>query len=127
MSIGYFGPESMGRLLELARHRLTQWMNANPSITQTAVGKAVGHNQTWVSRFRQGAQDADIDELEAMARVYGHTLQELLDLRPDPKERALVEAYRQLRPEARAIAVQLLQQMVPPMTARARTRLHTDE
>lgn len=120
--MGYFCHAQMGRLLELARQRLTQWMDANPKITQAAVGRAVGHNQTWVSRFRQGSQDADIDELDAMAKVYGHTLMELIDLRPDPKERDLVEAYRQLRPEARALAVQMMEAMLPPRAERGRTR-----
>ena len=119
--MGYFYHAEMGQLLELARERLTQWMDANPSITQATVGRAVGHNQTWVSRFRQGAQDADIDELASMARVFGHTLMELLDLRPDPKERELIEAYRQLRPEARQLAIQMLKTMIPP-AAHARTR-----
>lgn len=125
--MGYFRHTEMGRLLELARHRLTQWMDANPTITQTAIGRAVGHNQAWVSRFKLGAQDADIDELEAMAKVFGHTLNELLDLRPDPKERDLLDAYRQLRPEARALAVQMLRSMIPPPAAHVRTRKRNDE
>lgn len=124
--MGYFCHADMGRLMELARHRLVQWMAANPQITQTAVGKAVGHHQVWVSRFKTGAQDASVDELDAMARVYGHTLTELLDLRPEPKERALVDAYRNLRPEARTLAVQMLQSMIPP-AARGRTRGRSDE
>ena len=124
--MGYFCHADMGRLMELARQRLVQWMAANPQITQVAVGRAVGHHQVWVSRFKTGAQDASIDELEAMARVYGHTLAELLDLRPEPKERALIDAYRKLRPDARALAVQMLEQMVPP-TARGRSRGRSDE
>lgn len=89
-------------------------MDANPKITQTEVGRAIGHNQAWVSKFRLGQMDADIDDLDGMARVYGHTLIELVDLRPDPKERALIEAYRALRPEARELAVKMLEAMTPP-------------
>lgn len=125
--MGYFGHAEMGRLMELARQRLVQWMDANPRITQVAIGRAVGHHQVWVSRFKLGQQDADIDELEAMAKVFGHTLAELLDLRPDPKERALIEAYRKLRPEARTLAVQMLETMIPPNAVRARTRGRNDE
>lgn len=117
----------MGRLMELARHRLTQWMDANPKITQVAIGRAVGHHQVWVSRFKSGAQDASIDELEAMARIFGHTLMELLDLRPEPKERELIEAYRRLRPEARGLAVQMLQAMIPPSAERGRTRARSGD
>lgn len=125
--MGYFCHAEMGRLMELARHRLTQWMDANPKITQTAIGRAIGHHQVWVSRFRSGAQDADVDELEAMAKLFGHTLAELFDLRPDPKERDLIEAFRKLRPEARSLVIQMLQQMTPPTGARGRSRARTDE
>jgi hypothetical protein len=93
---------------------LVQWMDANPKITQVALGRAVGHHQVWVSRFRSGAQDADIDELEAMAKAFGHTLNELCDLRPDPKEHALLEAFRQLTPPNRELAVTLLQALIQP-------------
>mgnify|MGYP001602080786 FL=1 len=102
-------------------------MEANPKITQTEIGRAAGHNQGWVSKYKLGQQDADVDELAAMARVFGHTLMELLDLRPDPKERELVEAYRQLRPEARTLATQMLQAMIPPPAERVRTRARTGD
>lgn len=124
--MGYFCHEEMGRLMELARARLIQWMDANPKITQVALGRAVGHHQVWVSRFKAGAQDADIDELEAMAKAYGHTLNELFDLRPEPKENALIEAYRSLSPPNRVLAVQMLQALIPP-PARAPARKRNGE
>ena len=111
--MGYFCHAEMGRLMELARHRLTQWMEANPKITQVALGRAVGHHQVWVSRFKAGAQDADLDELEAMAKAYGHTLTELLDLRPDTKEQDLIDAYRALPVAKRPLAVATLEAMIP--------------
>lgn len=112
--MGYFGHTEMGgRLMELARHRLTQWMDANPKITQVALGKAVGHHQVWISRFRSGAQDADIDELEAMAKMYGHTLAELFDMRPDPNEQRLVEAFRALPSSKRELGISALEAMLP--------------
>lgn len=118
--MGYFRHTQMGRLLELARTRLSQWMDANPKITQTTVARAVGVTQGWVSRYKSGNQEADLDQLDAMARVFGHTLQELLDLRPDPKERELIDAYRKLSPQNRALAIQALQAMSPavPRTTR---------
>jgi len=73
-----------------------------------------------------GDQDADIDQLDAMARVFGHTLNELIDLRPDPKERDLVEAFRALRPEARDLAVKVLDAMIPPV-ARGKSRARNGE
>jgi transcriptional regulator with XRE-family HTH domain len=102
-------------------------LGANPRITQVKLAEAVGMSQTWVSQYKSGDQDADIDQLAAMARVFGHTLTELVDLRPDPKERELVEAYRQLRPEARTLAVQMLRAMVPPAAERGRTRARTGD
>lgn len=121
--MGYFVHAEMGRLMELARQRLTQWMDANPKITQVALGKAVGHHQVWVSRFKAGAQDADIDELEAMAKAYGHTLNELLDLRPDPKEQALIDAYRSVEPAKRPLAIEVVRALsVAPPPAPPRKR-----
>lgn len=121
--MGYFCHAEMGNLLELARHRLVQWMAANPKITQTAIGRAVGHSQVWVSRFKLGQQDADIDELDAMARVFGHTLNELIDLRPDPKERELLDAYRSIEPAKRQLAVEVVRGLSvapPPQPSRKR-------
>lgn len=121
--MGYFCHTQMGRLMELARHRLVQWMDANPKITQTAVGKAVGHHQVWVSRFKLGQQNADLDELDAMARVYGHTLTELIDLRPDPKERELLDAYRSVEASKRPLAIEVVRALsVAPPPAPVRKR-----
>jgi transcriptional regulator with XRE-family HTH domain len=116
----------MRGLADMARQRLASWMAANPKITQTQVAHAVGVTQGWVSRYRSGEQDADLDQLAAMARVFGHTLTELLDLRPDPKEQELIDAYRRLRPEARPLAVQVLQTMSPQTVERGRTRARND-
>lgn len=116
----------MPGLEALARRRILLWLEANPRITQAKLAAAVGVSQTWVSQYKSGDQGADIDQLAAMAQVFGHTLMELLDLRPDPKERELIEAYRQLRPEARTLAVQLLQTMIPQAAERGRSRARTD-
>lgn len=102
-------------------------MAANPKITQTDIAREVGVTQGWVSKYKRGDQDADIDQLDAMARVFGHTLNELLDLRPDPKERALIDAFRKLRPDARALAIQMIEAMTPPAAALGRTRTRLDE
>lgn len=103
----------MRTLSELARARLIQWMDRNPAISQTSIGRAIGHGQGWVSKYRLGAQEADVDELEGMARVFDHTLTELLDLRPDPKEQELLDAYRALPPVKRPLAIASLQAMLP--------------
>lgn len=97
-------------------------MEANPRITQAQIGQELGLTQAWVSKYKLGTQEADIDQLDAIARVYGHTLNELLDLRPDPKERELLDAFRALRPDARALAIEMLKAMIPQPTVRARSR-----
>jgi transcriptional regulator with XRE-family HTH domain len=104
----------MKRLGDLARARIVAWMETSPTVTQTTVAKAVGVTQAWVSRYKAGFQDADCDQLAAMANVFGHTLNELFDLRPDPKERALIEAFRSLSPENRDLAIRMLAALVPP-------------
>ena len=116
----------MGQLVELARQRLTRWMDANQKITQRLVGEAVRHEQSWVSNFRSGAQQADVDELDAMARVFGNTLTELLDLRGNPKERDLLDAFYALPPEKRDFAIEMLRQIAPPKK-RGRSRKQNDE
>lgn len=116
----------MRGLADLARQRIVGWMATNRHITQMDVARAVGVSQSWVSQYKSGDVDADIDQLDAMARVFNHTLQELLDLRPDPKEQALIDAFRKIRAEKRGLAVQVLETMVPPV-AQGRTRGRTAE
>lgn len=103
----------MRGLADLARTRIVAWMAANPKITQVEIARAVGVSQAWVSAYKTDKQDADIDQLDAIARVYGHTLMELFDLRPDPKEQALVDAYRALPTDKRELALQMLKSMTP--------------
>lgn len=101
----------MQRLEDLARQRILTWLAAHPRITQVALAKAVGVSQTWVSQYKSGDQDADIDQLDAMARVFGHTLIELIDLRPDPKERELLDAYRAVEVSRRPLAIEVVRAM----------------
>ncbi len=113
----------MPQLQELARKRLIQWMDANPKITQTDIGRSIGHGQGWVSKYRRGEQQADIDDLDGMARVFGHTINELIDLRPDPKERDLLDAYRAIEPGKRPLALEVIRAMTampPPPPPRKR-------
>lgn len=112
----------MALLSERARARLIQWMERNPNISQTDVGRSIGHGQGWVSKYKRGEQEADIDDLDGMARVYGHTLIELIDLRPDPIEQRLLDAFRSLPPDdpkRRQLAIDAIEAMLPaPRKAR---------
>lgn len=112
----------MKGLSDLARHRILAWLAANPRITQTKIAAEIGVSQTWVSQYKSGDQDADIDQLDAMARVFGHTLIELLDLRPDPKERELLDAYRAVEASRRPLAIEVVKAMIAqPAAGRRRT------
>lgn len=113
----------MSRFGDLARRRVIAWMDANPKVTQTTIARAVGVTQAWVSRYRSGFQDADVDQLAAIADVFGHTLNELFDLRPDPKERELLDAYRAIEASRRPLAIEVVRAMSPlPQPAAARKR-----
>lgn len=103
----------MRNLGDLARQRITVWMAAHPKITQAKLAAEVGVSQTWVSQYKSGDQDADIDQLEAMARTFGHTVFELFDARPDPNENDLIETYRALPADKRGLARQALKAMLP--------------
>lgn len=99
-------------------------MSANKKITQATIAEAVGVSQSWVSLYKSGGVDADIDQLDAIAGAFGHTLMELLDLRPDPDERELLDAYRAIPKESRPVAVQAVQAMagvLKPPPPRKRT------
>lgn len=102
----------MGVLVDLARKRLTAWKDANPDLGQRPLAAAVGHGQSWVSNYFGGSQQANIDELAAMAATFGHTLYELLDV-PDSNdlERELIEQFRALPIPARKAVVTLLPHM----------------
>lgn len=110
----------MKSLQDLARRRIIEWLEANRQITQAKLAAQIGVSQTWVSQYKSGDQDADIDQLDAMARAFGHTLVELFDLRPDPKERELLDAYRAVEPAKRPLAVDVVKALVaaprPPRT-----------
>lgn len=84
-----------------ARRRIALWLDTHPKVTQRQVAEAAGHFQPWVSSYRKGLVQASLDELAGMASAFGHTLTELLDLRPDGDEQELIDAYRSIPPEMR--------------------------
>lgn len=111
----------MRSLADLARRRMVAWMAANPSIKQEIIAQAVGVSQSWVSLYKSSGVEADLDQLDAMARVFGHTLMELLDLRPDPNEQRLIEAYRALPASKRQLGISALEAMIPEPRTRRRS------
>lgn len=97
-------------------------MAANRHITQEKIASEVGVSQSWVSLYKSGEQDADIDQLAAMARVFGQTLMELIDLRPSPKEQALLDAFREIEPGRRDFAIEVVKQLAGAPQKRGRSR-----
>lgn len=93
---------------QLAREQIRRWIHST-GITQTTLSERIGRNQAWMSRYLAAGFDADMDTLEKMARVFGHPFTALFNLPVDPDESALITAYRALPPQARKIAINLLQ------------------
>jgi len=117
---------SVGQRDEIARKRLREWQKSS-GMTQAALGEAIGRNQAWVSRYFDGEFDADLETLEALAGVFGHTLSELLDLHDDEREAELLERFRALRPDARALALQVLKEWTPHVRTPAQLGAPADE
>ena len=96
---------------ELARTQIKKWIDGT-GITQTELADRIGRNQAWMSRYLKGDQyDADLETLNKMAAVFGHTLVQLLQLPADPEEAALITGYRALRLEARKHVFGLVQEL----------------
>jgi transcriptional regulator with XRE-family HTH domain len=92
---------------QLARLQIKRWMDST-GIKQGELALRVGKNQSWMSRYLSEEFDADLEILHKMAGVFGHTLVQLLEMPGDPEERTLIAGYRALRPKARKILLQLV-------------------
>lgn len=105
---------------QLARERIKAWI-ASTGVTQGNLAERIGRNQAWMSRYLAAEYDTDLETLQKMARVFGHSLTALLESPTDPDESKLLNAFRALRPEARLIALNLLLDWSRP---RGRGRSH---
>jgi transcriptional regulator with XRE-family HTH domain len=93
----------MGRLDDRARARLQLWLDLSDTITQDTLASAIGKHQSYISRYLRNPDGRlALDQLETLARVFGHTIGDLLDSPPDPQEAAILELARGLRSSARA-------------------------
>jgi transcriptional regulator with XRE-family HTH domain len=101
---------------QLARTRINTWI-ASTGTTQKKLGEQVGRNQAWMSRYLSGDLDADLETLERIARVFGHTLSTLLNSPTDPDEAVVIDLYRAIPYEDRDLTVQLLRKMAQPRRA----------
>ena len=64
---------------ERARLQLKRWRYATgrDEMTQAAMAAAIGKDQSWLSRYWTGTYDADLETLDALARVFGHSIAEV--------------------------------------------------
>lgn len=96
-------------LSTVARSQIQGWMRGT-RITQAVLAQRIGKQQAWLSRYLAGHAEADIETLQKLAAVFGHSVSALL-VQPalDPIEARLIDLYRALTPRARRIAMQLLE------------------
>lgn len=95
-----------------ARARIQIWVDKT-KMTQAQFGERIGRNQEWVSRYLNTKLEADLQTLEQMAGVFGHTLFALLDLPRDPREARLIEFYRALPDPSRTTLLEFLATFYP--------------
>jgi transcriptional regulator with XRE-family HTH domain len=103
-----------------ARDRIRAWITST-GVTQTALAARIGRTQAWMSRYLSGELDADLETLQKMAHAFGHSLAALLEVPTDPVEARVVQLFRALPVDMRALIVSLLEMW----THRGRTRGHS--
>jgi len=112
---------AVSSLQAVARARIRSWTHAS-RMRQTDLAARIGKNQAWLSRYLAGTYDADLDTLNAIAHVFGHTIGALLDTPTDPAETQLIERWRAMPPSARAAALTLFDLWAPPRRSRRSRR-----
>ena len=105
---------------DLARQRIRRWTRASGR-TQTDIARVIGRSQVWVSQYLSGDQDADVDDLCKLARLFGHTLTVLFEEFEDPTHRVVMDAFWAIAEDDRALALAMLQALARPrLPVRAR-------
>ena len=113
-------PKPDTSIKDLARHRIRLWARASGR-TQTDIARVIGRSQVWVSQYLSGGQDADIDDLCKLARVFGHTLTVLFEELKDPTHQVVLDAFCAIPEDDRGLALEMLQSLARPrLPARAR-------
>lgn len=108
---------------DLVRAKIELW-RTNRGLTQEALARAAGHNQSWYSAWQAGAHNAGLEELHAMVRAVDQSLWSLFERRPDALEDELLTRFRALAAPGRtaliAIARELVADPKPPRGGRGR-------
>lgn len=114
-------PQVPQTLDQVARERIKTWITST-GITQTALAEHVGRKQAWMSRYLSAEFDADLETLQKIARVFGHSLNALLGTPTDPDESRVIDLFRALPPSARPVLIDLLESWTRLRRSDGRTR-----
>jgi transcriptional regulator with XRE-family HTH domain len=101
-------PAPLPRLDDIVRERVRTWIQST-GVKQTTLAPLIGKPQPWISRYLAGELDADLETLQALARIFGHSLTALFDAPADPGEAHVIDLYRALPEASRPILIQLLE------------------
>jgi len=92
---------------DVARARIHSWIHAT-GVSQAEVSRRIGKTGAWLSRYLKSEFDADLDTLQRIAAVFGHSIAALLDAPTDPIEKDLIELFRAAPPDVREVALSVL-------------------
>lgn len=107
-----------------ARTRLKAWVRADRR-SQGELARLLRRHENWLSRYLSGKFDADIDTLQELAALFGHSLPALLDMPTDPLEAAAIDAFRLLPPADQMMVVALLTALTAAVKERGTKRKAT--
>lgn len=98
-----------------ARAKIHQWIAAS-GMTQAEIAIRIGRTPGWLSRYLNADFDADLETLRAFAAAFELPFGALFD-EPgdDPAEGRLIEHWRALPPESRAMFSNLAELWARPM------------
>ena len=90
-----------------ARRRIFAWRQAS-GLTQEQVGKEIGRNAVWISRYENEYFNADLETLTRLASVFGHSLFEVLDVSSNTVEGELTAIFRTISAPRRRIVLGIM-------------------
>jgi transcriptional regulator with XRE-family HTH domain len=93
-----------------ARRRLISWRQA-AGMTQQQLGKEVGRNAVWISRYENEYFNADLDTLTRLAAAFGHSLFEMLDVSGTTIESQVTEIYRSMTMQRRRLVLGIMTEL----------------
>jgi len=114
-------PSPPSRLDEIARKRIQSWIAAT-GVSQAEISRRVDRTGAWLSRYLRGEFDADLETLQRIARVFGHSLAALLDVPTDPVEEEVLSLFRACPQDAREAVLHMLRVITRRLRKPGRSR-----